>query len=231
NAEFSHQLAALPLMYEPGTVWEYGRATDVLGRVVEVVSGQTLGKFLQDQIFKPLGMIDTGFSVPVEQHRRIAEPFATDPEGGVQMRLIDLREHVALESGGGGLASTALDYARFLQFMLNKGELDGVRLLGPKTVEFMTADHLGEIPVNRGASRALLPPGHGFGLGVAVRKEVGVASVPGSVGSYFWGGMAGTTFFVDPAEDLFAVLMLQAPNQREYYRMLFRDLVYATLIA
>jgi len=230
NAELSHQLAALPLLFEPGTVWEYGRATDVLGRVVEIVSGQTLGAYLQDHIFKPLGMTDTGFSVPPEHHARIAEPFARDPEGGVQMRLIDVREDAALESGGGGLASTAMDYARFLQFMLNKGELDGVRLLGPRTVEFMTADHLGEIPVNSGASRALLPPGHGFGLGVAVRKNLGVASVPGSVGSYFWGGMAGTTFFVDPAEDLFAVLMLQAPNQREYYRMLFRDLVYATLI-
>ncbi|MBA3059580.1 MAG: beta-lactamase family protein [Gammaproteobacteria bacterium] len=230
NAEFSHQLAALPLMFEPGTVWEYGRATDVLGRVLEVVSGQTLGAYLHQHIFKPLGMTDTGFFVPPEQHARIAEPFASDPEGGVQMRLIDVREQAALESGGGGLASTALDFARFLQFMLNKGELGGVRLLGPRTVDFMTADHLGDIAVNRGASRALLPPGHGFGLGVAVRKEVGIASVPGSVGSYFWGGMAGTTFFVDPAEDLFAILMLQAPNQREYYRMLFRDLVYATLI-
>jgi CubicO group peptidase (beta-lactamase class C family) len=230
NAEFSHQLAALPLLFEPGTVWEYGRATDVLGRVIEVVSGQTLGAYLDEHIFQPLGMTETWFTVPPEHHARIAEPFARDPEGGVQMRVIDVREDAALESGGGGLASTAMDYARFLQFMLNKGELDGVRLLGPRTVDFMTADHLGDIPVNSGASRALLPPGHGFGLGFAVRKELGVAAVPGSVGTYFWGGMAGTTFFVDPAEDLFACLMLQAPNQREYYRMLFRDLVYATLM-
>jgi CubicO group peptidase (beta-lactamase class C family) len=230
NAEFSHALAGLPLMFEPATVWEYGRATDVLGRVLELASGQTLGSYLQTQIFKPLGMVDTGFSVPTQNQRRIAEPFVRDPEGGLQMRVIDVREPAAMESGGGGLASTATDYARFLQFMLNRGELDGVRLLGPKTVDFMTADHLGDIPVNSGASRALLPLGHGFGLGFAVRKELGVASVPGSVGSYFWGGMAGTTFFVDPAEDLFACLMLQAPNQREYYRMLFRDLVYATLL-
>lgn len=230
NAEFSHQLAALPLMFEPGTMWEYGRATDVLGRVVEVVSGQTLGAYLQEHIFTPLGMTDTGFSVPPEHHGRIAEPFARDPEGGLQMRVIDVREAAAMESGGGGLASTASDYARFLQFMLNKGELDGVRLLGSRTVAFMTADHLGNIPVNGGASRDLLPPGHGFGLGFAVRKDLGVASAPGSVGMYFWGGMAGTTFFVDPAEDMFACLMLQAPNQREYYRMLFRDLVYATLV-
>ncbi|WP_349679191.1 serine hydrolase domain-containing protein [Rhodoferax sp. UBA5149] len=230
NAEFSHELAALPLMFEPGTLWEYGRATDVLGRVLEVVSGQTLGAYLKEHIFTPLGMTDTGFFVPAQHHGRIAEPFASDPEGGVQMRVIDVREDAALESGGGGLASTAMDYARFLQFMLNKGELDGVRLLGPRTVDFMTADHLGDIPVNSGASRALLPLGHGFGLGFAVRKDLGVATVPGSVGTYFWGGMAGTTFFVDPAEDLFACLMLQAPNQREYYRMLFRDLVYATLV-
>lgn len=230
NAEFSHALAGLPLMFEPGSTWEYGRATDVLGRIVEVVSGQALGAFLQAQIFKPLGMTDTGFSVPTQDHGRIAEPFARDPEGGLQMRVIDVREDAAMESGGGGLASTASDYARFLQCLLNRGEFGGVRLLGPRTVAFMTADHLGSIPVNAGASRALLPPGHGFGLGFAVRKDPGVATVPGSVGSYFWGGMAGTTFFVDPAEDLFACLMLQAPNQREYYRMLFRNLVYATLL-
>ena len=230
NAEFSHALAGLPLMFEPGSTWEYGRATDVLGRIVEVVSGQALGAFLQAQIFKPLGMTDTGFSVPPQHHGRIAEPFARDPEGGLQMRVIDVREDAAMESGGGGLASTASDYARFLQCLLNRGEFGGVRLLGPRTVDFMTADHLGSIPVNAGASRALLPPGHGFGLGFAVRKDLGVATVPGSVGSYFWGGMAGTTFFVDPAEDLFACLMLQAPNQREYYRKLFRNLVYAALL-
>lgn len=230
NAQFSHDLAALPLMFEPGTVWEYGRATDVLGRLVEVVSGQSLGAYFEQHIFSPLGMTQTWFTVPPAHHTRIAEPFARDPEGGVQMRLLDVKEQGALESGGGGLASTAMDYARFLQFMLNKGELDGVRLLGSRTVDFMTADHLGNIPVKSGASRALLPPGHGFGLGFAVRNQLGVASVPGSVGTYFWGGMAGTTFFVDPTENLFAILMLQAPNQREYYRMLFRDLVYATLL-
>ena len=168
--------------------------------------------------------------MPPEHHGRIAQPFAKDPEGGVQMKMIDVRENAALQSGGGGLASTALDYARFLQFMVNQGELDGTRLLGPRTVAYMTADHLGDIPVHSSASRALLPPGHGFGLGFAVRKTLGVDTVPGSVGTYFWGGMAGTTFFVDPKEELFAILMLQAPNQREYYRMLFRDLVYAALV-
>ena len=230
NEAFAQALGSLPLLFEPGTAWEYGRATDVLGRVVEVVSGMALGDFLQTQIFEPLGMTETGFAVPPTQHHRIAEPFPRDPEGGVLMKVFDVSEPAALQSGGGGLASTARDYARFLQCMLNRGELEGVRLLGSRTVDFMTADHLGDIPVFSPASRALLPQGHGFGLGFAVRKEAGLASVPGSVGSYFWGGMAGTTFFVDPAEDLFAILMLQAPNQREYYRMLFRNLVYAALI-
>lgn len=146
------------------------------------------------------------------------------------MRVIDIRREVALESGGGGLASTAMDYARFLQCMLNKGELDGVRLLGPRTVEFMTADHLGQIPINGGAANTLLPPGHGFGLGFAVRTATGLAPVPGSVGLYYWGGIAGTSFFVDPVEDMFALMMIQAPNQRDYFRPLFRDLVYACLI-
>ena len=230
NAEFSLRLAALPLMFEPGTAWEYGRATDVLGRLIEVLSGMTLGAYLQQEIFGPLGMMDTGFSVPAQHHGRIAEPFARDPEGGLQMRLIDVREDGAWESGAGGLASTALDYGRFLQFMLNKGVLGDVRLLGPRTVDFMTADHLGQIPIHSEASRDLLPPGYGFGLGFAVRREAGLAPVPGSIGAYYWGGRAGTTFFVDPAEDMFACLMLQAPNQREYYRMLFRNLVYATLM-
>lgn len=230
NAEFAHELAALPLVFEPGTAWEYGRSTDVLGRIIEVVSGESLGNFLTKHIFVPLGMVDTGFFVPKRDHGRIAEPFARDPEGAPMMRVIDVREEVRLESGGGGLVSTAMDYARFLQCLLGRGEFNGVRLLGPQTVDFMTADHLGDIPVHSAASRALLPLGHGFGLGFAVRKHVGVACVPGSVGMYFWGGLAGTTFFVDPAQELFAIFMLQAPNQREYYRMLFRNLVYAALM-
>jgi CubicO group peptidase (beta-lactamase class C family) len=229
-AEFTHQLAALPLMFEPGSVFEYSRATDVLGRVVEVVAGQSLPDFMRERVFEPLAMPNTSFTVPPEYHGHIAEPFARDPEGGFQMRVMDVRTDAALASGGGGLISTAHDYARFLQLMLNRGELDGKRLLGPHTVDFMTADHLGNIAVASGGSQAMLPPGHGFGLGFAVRKQLGVAPVPGSVGTYFWGGLAGTTFFVDPTLKLFACLMLQAPNQREYYRMLFRDMVYAAVL-
>jgi CubicO group peptidase (beta-lactamase class C family) len=225
NRAFSQALAAIPLAYQPGTVWEYSRATDVLGCVIEAVTGQTLGAALQQMVLGPLGMVDTAFAVPQKDHHRIAEPFAKDPDGGIALRVLEPRETPGMESGGGGLMSTAMDYARFLQCMLNRGELDGVRLLGSRTVDFMTADHLGGMPV-RGD---LLPPGHGFGLGFAVRTAAGLSPVPGSVGLYYWGGIAGTTFFVDPKEDLFAMLMIQAPNQRDYYRPLFRSLVYAAL--
>ena len=226
NAEFSQTLAAMPLQFQPGSVWAYSRATDVLGRLVEVVSGQGLGAFLQTEIFGPLGMGDTGFAVPPEHHHRIAEPFAHDPDGGVPMKVLEPRQVPAMEGGGGGLMSTAMDYTRFLLCLRNRGELNGVRLLGPHTVDFMTADHLGGIP----ADGTLLPPGHGFGLGFAVRTHLGLSPVPGSVGLYYWGGIAGTTFFVDPALDMVAMLMVQAPNQRDYYRPLFRDLVYAALL-
>jgi CubicO group peptidase (beta-lactamase class C family) len=226
NAEFSQTLAGVPLQFQPGTVWAYSRATDVLGRLVEVVSGQGLGAFLQAEIFGPLGMVDTGFAVPPDQHHRIAEPFAHDPDGGVPMKVLEPRQVPAMEGGGGGLMSTAMDYTRFLQCLRNRGELDGVRLLGPHTVDYMTADHLGDMS----ADGTLLPPGHGFGLGFSVRTHLGLSSVPGSVGLYYWGGIAGTTFFVNPALDMYAMLMVQAPNQRDYYRPLFRDLVYAALL-
>jgi CubicO group peptidase (beta-lactamase class C family) len=226
NAEYCETLAALPLQFEPSSVWAYSRATDVLGRLVEVISGQTLGQFLQQEIFAPLGMVDTGFVVPPQHHHRIAEPFEQDPDGGVLMKILDAKQAPKLESGGGGLMSTAMDYARFLQFLHHKGALNGVRLLGPHTVDYMTADHLGGRPIEC----TLLPAGHGFGLGFAVRTAQGVAAVPGSAGLYYWGGIAGTTFFVDPALDMYALMMIQAPNQREYYRPLFRSLVYAALL-
>ena len=225
NAEFSQVLAGIPLQYPPGSCWAYSGATDVLGRLIEVVSGQTLGAFLQQEIFDPLGMVDTGFAVPPTQQHRIVEPFGHDPDGGVPMKLINPREVPALESGGGGLMSTAMDYARFLQCLRHGGELDGHRLLGRQTLAFMTADHLGDIPIEG----TLLPPGHGFGLGFAVRRAAGQSPVPGSVGTYHWSGIGGTSFFVDPAQDLYALLLTQAPNQREHYRQLLRNLVYAAL--
>ena len=229
SAELADTLASLPLVADPDTVWEYSRATDVLGRVIEVISGQSLGTHLHEHIFAPLGMHDTSFAPPVAQHDRLAEAFGRDPDGGLQMRLFDARKRPALESGGGGLISTAADYARFAVCLLGQGSLDNVRLLAPATVRLMTSDHLGGRKPAQGMSQTLLPLGHGFGLGVAVRTSAGPAHEPGSVGSYFWGGMGGTTFFVDPALDLVAILMLQAPNQREYYHSLFRNLVYATI--
>lgn len=226
NAEFSRTLAAMPLFLQPGTRWAYSRATDVLGRLLEVLTGRPLGQHLREAILGPLGMHDTAFVVPQADHRRIAEPFAHDPDGGIPLRVLDPRQPPAMESGGGGLMSTAADYARFLQCLLNGGELDGTRLLGPHTVTFMTADHLGGIP----SDDPLLPPGHGFGLGFAVRTATGLATMPGSVGTCHWGGIAGTTFFVDPAEGFFGILMVQAPNQRDHYRQLFRTLACATLV-
>jgi CubicO group peptidase (beta-lactamase class C family) len=225
NAAFCETLASLPLFHQPGSQWAYSRATDVLGRLLEVISGQTLGELLQHTVFGPLGMRDTAFTVPEADHARIAEPFAHDPDGGIPMRVLNPREVPALEAGGGGLMSTTRDYARFLQCLLNRGQLDGVRLLGSHTVDFMTADHLGSIP----SHDSLLPPGHSFGLGFAVRTHAGVSPIPGSVGTYHWGGIAGTTFFVDPAENFFGILMTQAPNQRDHVRNLFRCLAYATL--
>lgn len=230
NAEFSLALAQIPYRFEPGTVWEYSRATDLLGALIEKVTGQTLGHYLQQHILGPLGMADTAFSVPSSQHGRIAEPFAHDPDGGVPLRLMDVRAPSRMEAGGAGLVSTAADYARFLQCLLNGGTLGSARILSPATVRYMTADHLGTIePYRAGRSGELLPPGHGFGLGFAVRTHEGLAAQLGSQGLYYWGGIAGTTFFVDPAKDLFAILMLQAPSQRDYYRPLFRNLVYAAL--
>ena len=225
NAGQVATLGRLPLLHQPGTRWEYGRSTDVIGRLVEVLSGQTLGEFFERHILAPLGMVDTAFHVPERHHSRLAEAFGRDPDSGVAVQLLEVRDPPGFESGGGGLVSTAADYARFLQMLLNGGTFEGRRLLGRKTIEFMTADHLGPIT----GAPDLLIPGHGFGLGFAVRLQAGISHVPGSIGQYFWGGLAGTTFWVDPAEQLFALLLIQAPGLRDYYRTLFRDLVYSAL--
>ncbi|MDB5404396.1 MAG: beta-lactamase [Rhodopila sp.] len=225
NADQVDELGGLPLLHQPGTKWEYSRSTDVLGRLVEVISGQTLGTFLSERILTPLGMTDSGFAVPEADQSRIAEPFAKDPENGTDVALLDIRRPAMFESGGGGMVATTMDYARFLGMLLGNGRLGTTRLLGRKTVELMTSDHLGTIS----GSADLLPPGHGFGLGFAVRTQPGMAPFPGSVGNYYWSGAAGTSFWVDPAERLYAVLMIQAPIQREHYRLLFRDMVYAAV--
>ena len=226
NAEFVTALAALPLQHAPGSAWEYSRATDVLGRLVEVLADRPLGEHLREAVFEPLAMADTGFFVPRADHERIADGFAIDPDSGLKVALSEVREPVRFESGGGGLVSTAADYARFLRMLQGGGRLGSARILGRKTVEFMTSDHLGAIPV---ATPDLLPPGHGFGLGFAVRLATGIAAVPGSPGTYGWGGAAGTVFFVDPQEEMFALMMIQAPNQREEFQQRFRNMVYAAI--
>jgi CubicO group peptidase (beta-lactamase class C family) len=223
NADQAAALGRIPLLHQPGTRWEYSRSTDVVGRLIEVLSGVPLGVFFERHILAPLGMADTAFHVPPSNHPRLAQAFAVDPDSGATVQLLDVRDPPQFESGGGGLVSTAGDYARFLQMLLNGGSLDGTRYISRKTLELMTADHLGPIT---GAPDLLLP-GHGFGLGFAVRLYAGIAAVPGSIGQYFWGGLAGTAFWVDPAEQLFALLLIQAPGRRDYYRTLFRDLVYA----
>ena len=197
----------------------------MLGALLEAVTGQSLGRLLQETILGPLGMKDTAFSVPPPQQHRMAEPFAADPDSGEAVVMMDGRIVPRFESGGGGLLSTAADYTRFLQLMRNRGTLDGVRLVSRKTIDWMTADHLGAIPANGD----MLLPGHGFGLGFAVRTHAGLAPQAGSVGTYFWTGIGGTSFFVDPAEDLFAMLLTQAPGQRIFFRNLLRQLVYGAL--
>ncbi|MES2991117.1 MAG: serine hydrolase domain-containing protein [Pseudomonadota bacterium] len=225
NAQQVAEIARLPLAHEPGAVWDYSRATDVLGRLVEVLASAPLGAVLKAQIFDPLGMVDTGFEVPAEQHHRLAEPLAAPPEGVPLVPVFDPRVPVPSQSGGGGLMSTAADYARFTRMLLNGGRLEGARLLGRKTLEFMTADHLGPIP----RDGDLLPPGHGFGLGFAVKTALGEHTEPGSVGSYGWSGAAGTAFFVDPAEAMFAIVMTQSPGLLDDVRELFRLGVYAAI--
>ena len=225
NAEFAARLAGLPLMVSPGTRWEYSRATDLLGRVLEAISGEPLGTVLRKIVFEPLDMPDTGFFVSANRAGRAAQAFMTDPDTGAAVTLFDPTEQPRFESGGGGLLSTLGDYGRFVRCLVGGGSLDGVRLLGRKTIEWMASDHLGAI----GHDGTILPPGYGFGLGVAVRTAAGLAGDPGSVGSYGWSGKAGCVFVVDPAERLHAVLMVQAPGQAVEVWDLFRSLVYAAL--
>ena len=226
NAEHAALVASLPLMCQPGTEWNYSRSTDILGRIIELVSGKTLNAFLTERILAPLQMAETGFHTGAENADRLAEPFPTDPWTGDKVQLFNMLEKPVMESGGGGLVSTTMDYARFSQMLLNGGALDGNRIVGRKTLQLMASDHLGP---NVKVDSPLMPAGHGFGLGFAVRTHQGMAPFPGSLGQFFWSGMAGTFFWIDPAEDMFAVFMMQGPGQREYIRSMVRNLVYAAV--
>jgi CubicO group peptidase (beta-lactamase class C family) len=223
------QLASLPFASQPGERFVYGFSTDVLGRVVEIVSGMTLAEFVETRITEPLRMDDTHFYLPPEKRSRLAAVFAADGDTVVRAAGGNFGQGQYVEgprmsySGGAGLLSTASDYARFLQMLLNGGELDGVRLLSPKTVQLMTTDHIGDV---YGAA------GRGFGLGFQVIEDVGRSGVYGSVGAYGWGGAYHTTYWVDPTEKLVGVMMTQLlpPPDGVSITAAFRTMVYQAIV-
>jgi CubicO group peptidase (beta-lactamase class C family) len=225
-AENVEAMAALPLMHQPGEVWEYSLSTDVLGRIVEIVEGASLGEVLQNRLFDPLGMIDTAFYTPESKLDRRADPFSFDVMIAAGADARASTSPPKFESGGGGLLSTLADYTSFAAMLSFGGAINGIRILSPRTLAFMSSDHL-DASVRRG--HYLLWPGHGFGLGFAVRTDLGQAPTAGSVGEFFWGGMMGTAFWVSPRDSLFAVLMVQTPENREYFRVLYRNLISAAL--
>ena len=227
NEDYANRIAQLPLNAQPGSQWEYGISTTILGRVIEVISGMSLGEFLQDRIFDPLDMNDTGFAVREDQLERVAQGF--EPEtGGYPSYLSDATKTPALENGAGGLWSTLYDFAKFSQLILNGGELGNVRILGTKTVQLMTADHLG--PEVAPGPLYLPGPGHGFGLGFAVRLTDGNSGHLGSKGELRWGGWAGTQFWIDPTEQLICIWMIQDVPNSGRYRWLFKNLVYQAIV-
>ena len=224
---FANALAALPLQHQPGTTWEYGHSTDILGRVVEVAAGMPLDRYLQQEVFDPLGMKDSAFRVAPDKQDRIAEPIP-DKYTGKTPTLIDVRNPVTFFAGGHGLTSTAGDYLRFSQMLLGGGELDGVRVLGPKTVRYIASNHLDET-ISKGDD-FIAGPGYGFGLGFATRLEYGQSNWPASIGEFYWGGYAGTYFWIDPEENLVVSYMSVEPLRRQHYRVLLRNLVYQSII-
>lgn len=222
NQEFITALSGLSLKFSPGTRWEYGVSTDVLGRLVEVIDGKTLGEALSARIFQPLGMVDSGFQVPADKLARAAQP-GPRPSGQPMTPRFAVNDGARYQSGGGGLTSTMDDYLRFTTMLANHGELAGKRVLGKQTVAFMTADHTGMRPGR--------PPGLGFGLGFEVRTRTGDSALPGSVGEYGWAGNAGTLFWIDPKEQLTAIYMVQVSDpDRIALRNQFRTMVQAAII-
>ena len=226
SAEFLDKLGTIPLMYQPGSTWEYGLSIDVLGLVVERVSGQTLGQYLQQRVFKPLGMVDSGFIVPPEKLNRYAKALPIDPETGKPQTVLDATMPLKFECGGGCAVSTAADYIRFAQMLQNRGSLGKARILAPRTVEYMTSDHMGPEIQNNVARTASTLEGWGFGLTVAVRRETGMSTIMGAPGDFTWGGAYGTNFWVDPKDELSVVFMAHVPGEiRNHYRQLINALV------
>jgi CubicO group peptidase (beta-lactamase class C family) len=229
-AERVDKLARMPLAHHPGTAWDYSHGVDVTGRLIEVISGMSLDRFVTQNVTGPLGMADTSYHVSEGSWHRIAQPMA-DPMTGMLPDQPDVRHPPKLVSGNGGMVGTAIDYLRFAQMMLNGGVLDDVRILGAGTVAHMTSDHLGPISRNTESASWLLGPGYGFGLGFAVRLAEGESPMAGSLDDYWWAGAFRTVFAVDPSRGLCAVLMV---NESIYpiprWLQLFRTLVYQTLV-
>jgi CubicO group peptidase (beta-lactamase class C family) len=234
GAEFLDKIGMLPLLYEPGTVWDYSLSVDVQGLIIEAVSGKPLGAFLAERIFSPLGMVDTSFAVPDTKKDRYAGAYAINPTTGKPQSALHARtgKPLKFDCGGGCLASTASDYIRFSQMLLNGGVLEGQRLLGKHTVEYMTSDHLAPEVQNNiyllDASRV----GYGFGLGFAVRRQDGISGVAGSQGDYNWGGAYGTYFWNDPKEQLTVVYMAHTPGPgiRQHHRALMHALALQAIV-
>ncbi len=227
TAEQIDRLAKLPLLRQPGEAWEYGLSTDVLGHALEIVSGKSLGEFVAERVLRPLGMVDTAFYTPPAKRERLAEPYSSDALKAAGIDLIDRSAPPPFEMAGTGLVSTIGDYARFLAMVAGGGALDGARVLGPRTLAYMASDHLGPETDRRSP---FLPPGHSYGLGFAVRVEVGVAPTIGSIGEFSWGGIAETAFWVSPRDALFAIVMTHAPDHYLYFRQVFRNMVNAAIL-
>jgi CubicO group peptidase (beta-lactamase class C family) len=227
NAEFVQRLAKLPLVYQPGTTWDYSHSVDVLGRVIEVISGKSLYQFEKERLLDPLGMKETAFYVTDPAKKSlVAEPFPNDRKIGNDAEMGDPRVVQKWESGGGGMVSTIGDYSRFAQMILNGGTLDGKRYLSPKTIAYMGSNHIGPGSGVMPGPYYLPGPGFGFGLGFAVRTDAGVSANEGSVGEMNWSGAGGTTFWVDRQENMFVVFMAQTITQRGRIRVTLKNLVY-----
>jgi len=227
--EFIKRLSQIPLAYEPGTRWEYGVSTDVLGVLVERVSGKRLDQFMDEVIFKPLKMKDTSFQVTPEQRSRLADAFDTDPQKASYWKWARVEEDPGkrYRLGGAGSVTTAEDFFRFAQMMLNRGQFDGARILSRETVEYMLSDHIVGL---QGSPSPTTGPGYGFGLGFGVRLHEGVSWVPGSAGDAMWAGAGGTSFTIDPKEKIVGVFMAAAPTPRLHTRFLFKNLLYGALV-
>lgn len=231
GAEFIEQLSKVALLYQPGSAWEYSLSVDVLGLVIEAETSQTLGAYLEERIWKPLGMVDTGFVVPAEKLKRYAKALPNNPDTGKPQTIADRTKPSKFECGGGCAVSTAADYMRFAQMLLNRGRLGDARILGTKTVDYMTADHLGPEIANYIERTDPTRAGYGFGLTMAVRRSAGGPGIMGSPGDFTWGGANGTNFWVDPKEQLVVVFMAHTPGPiRLHYRKVINALVYQSMV-